>query len=245
MMKKFLVAVPVLMIAAAGSTGCATKKFVRTEVGAVNDKVTGLTTRMEQNEERIKANEEKIGQVDGKLTQVDGKVGQVDQKATSAGQSADAAKTAASSADAKAQKLADAARKLSYGVVLSEASGGFKFSKTVLPDEAKTQLDKMVTDLQADPKAVFFTIEGHTDSTGPATINEQIGLDRAEAVKRYLYEQHNVPLHKISVISYGETKPVDSNRTRDGRAKNRRVEVKVSSPESDAPAPTAARTGGF
>jgi outer membrane protein OmpA-like peptidoglycan-associated protein len=245
MMKKFLVAVPVLAIVAAGSTACATKKFVRTEVGAVNDKVTGLTTRMEENETRIKANEEKIGQVDGRVTQVDGRVGQVDQKATSAGQSAEAAKTAATAADTKAQQLAEASRKLIYGVVLSEASGGFKFSKAALPDEAKGQLDKMVTDLQADPKAVFFTIEGHTDSTGPATINEQIGLERAEAVKRYLYEQHNVPLHKISVISYGETKPVDSNRTRDGRAKNRRVEVKVSSPEAGAPAATTARTGAF
>jgi outer membrane protein OmpA-like peptidoglycan-associated protein len=243
MMKKFLVAVPVVMLAA-GSTACATKRFVRTEVGAVNDKVTTLTTRMEENENRIKANEEKIGQVDTKVGQVDQKVGQVDQRAQAAGQSADAAKTAAAAADAKAQKIADTNRKLVYGVVLSEASGGFKFSKAMLPDEAKAQLDKMVSDLATDPKSVYFTVEGHTDSTGPATVNENIGLERAEAVKRYLYEQHNVPLHKISVISYGETKPVDSNRTRDGRAKNRRVEVKVTSPESDAqPAATAARTG--
>ena len=243
MMKKFLVAVPVVMMAAAGSTACATKKFVRTEVGAVNDKVTGLTTRMEQNEQRIGDAEKKIGEVDGKVGQVDQKVGQVDQRAQAAGQSAQAAQTAAQAADAKAQKIVDTSRKLVYGVVLSEASGGFKFSKSMLPDEAKAQLDKLVTDLATDPKAVYFTIEGHTDSTGPATINEAIGLERAEAVKRYLYEQHNVPLHKISVISYGETKPVDSNRTRDGRAKNRRVEVKVSSPESDAAAATTARTG--
>jgi outer membrane protein OmpA-like peptidoglycan-associated protein len=244
MMRKFLVAVPVVLIAAAGSTACATKKFVRTEVGAVNEKVTSLTSRVEEHDQRIKASEEKIGQVDTKVGQVDQRVGQVDQRAQAAGQSAEAAKTAASAADSKAQKLVDASHKMVYGVVLSEASGGFKFSKATLPDEAKAQLDKLVSDLATDPKSVYFTIEGHTDSTGPATINEQIGLERAEAVKRYLYEQHNVPLHKISVISYGETKPVDSNRTRDGRAKNRRVEVKVSSPESDTPASTAARTGG-
>jgi outer membrane protein OmpA-like peptidoglycan-associated protein len=243
MMKKFLVAVPVVMIVAAGSTACATKKYVRTEVGAVNDKVTTLTTRMEQNEQRISDAEKKIGEVDGKVGQVDQRVGQVDQRAQAAGQSATAAQTAATAADAKAQKAIDFNHKLVYGVVLSEASGGFKFSKAALPDEAKMQLDKLVTDLSGDPKAVYFTIEGHTDSTGPATINESIGLERAEAVKRYLYEQHNVPLHKISVISYGETKPVDSNRTRDGRAKNRRVEVKVSSPEADAAAATTARTG--
>ena len=91
---------------------------------------------------------------------------------------------------------------------------------------------------------MFFEIEGHTDSTGAATTNEMIGLERAEAVKRYLYEQHHVPLHKISVISYGETKPVDSNGTRAGRARNRRVEVKVLSPEA-ATAEADDRAHGF
>ena len=127
--------------------------------------------------------------------------------------------------------------------MLNEAQGGFKFAKAALPDEAKAQLDKLVANVAADPKAVFFEIEGHTDSTGAATTNELIGLERAEAVKRYLYEQHHVPLHKISVISYGETKPVDSNGTRAGRARNRRVEVKVLSPEAAAAEATTARTG--
>ncbi|HEY8548491.1 MAG TPA: OmpA family protein [Vicinamibacterales bacterium] len=240
-MKKFLMVIPVVAMAA-GSTACATKKFVRTEVGAVNDKVTTLTTRMEENETRIKANEEKIAQVDQKYDQ---RVGEVDQKATSAGQSAEAAKQAAQQVDTKVTELANANRRLIYGVVLNEAQGGFKFGNSTLPDEAKAQLDKMVADLAADPKAVFFEIEGHTDSTGPSEINEQIGLARAEAVKRYLYEQHRVPLHKMSVISYGETRPVESNRTRDGRAKNRRVEIRVLSPEAapEATTTSAASTG--
>jgi outer membrane protein OmpA-like peptidoglycan-associated protein len=243
MMRKFLMAVPVVALAATGSTACATKKFVRTEVGTVNDKVSTLSQRLEEDEQRIKANEEQITKVDQKYDQ---RVGQVDQKATSAGQSADQAKQAASAADAKAEKIAAVNRKLVYGLVLSESQGGFKFGNAELPDEAKSQLDTMVSSLQTDPKSVFIEIEGHTDSSGPASINEQIGLQRAEAVKRYLYEQHKVPLHKINVISYGETKPVDSNRTRDGRKKNRRVEVRVLSPEVEgqaAPTATAARTG--
>ena len=239
-MKKFLMVVPVLALAA-GTTGCATKKFVRTEVGAVNEKVTTLTSRMEENEQRIKANETKIAEVD---TKYDQRVGQVDQKATQAGQSATQAAEAAKSVDTKFSAFEANSRKLVYGLVLNEASGGFKFAKAALPDEAKAQLDKLVANVAADPKAVFFEIEGHTDSTGAATTNEMIGLERAEAVKRYLYEQHHVPLHKISVISYGETKPVDSNGTRAGRARNRRVEVKVLSPEAAAEqATTAARTG--
>ena len=52
-------------------------------------------------------------------------------------------------------------------------------------------------------------------------------MERAEAVKRYLYEQHQIPLHKMNVISYGEEKPVAPNKTRDGRAQNRRVVIKI------------------
>ena len=238
-MKKFLMVFPVVALAA-GTTGCATKKFVRTEVGAVNEKVTTLTSRVEENETRIKANETKIAEVD---TKYDQRVGQVDQKATAAGQSATQAAQAAKDVDGKLTTFEANSRKLVYGLVLNEAQGGFKFAKAALPDEAKAQLDKLVANVAADPKAVFFEIEGHTDSTGAATTNELIGLERAEAVKRYLYEQHHVPLHKISVISYGETKPVDSNGTRAGRARNRRVEVKVLSPEAAAAEATTARTG--
>ena len=85
----------------------------------------------------------------------------------------------------------------------------------------------MVTQLKADPKGAFFEIEGHTDNVGDKMINEKLGLERAEAVKRYLYEQHQIPLHKMNVISYGEDKPVAPNKTRDGRAQNRRVVIRV------------------
>ena len=85
----------------------------------------------------------------------------------------------------------------------------------------------MVNQLKADPKGVYIEIEGHTDNVGAQDVNERIGLERAEAVKRYLYEQHQIPLHKINVISYGEDKPVAPNNTKDGRAQNRRVVIKV------------------
>ena len=81
--------------------------------------------------------------------------------------------------------------------------------------------------LKADPKGVFIEIEGHTDNVGDKAFNEKLGLARAEAVKRYLYQQHQVPLHKINVFSYGEDKPVAPNTNRAGRAQNRRVVVRV------------------
>jgi outer membrane protein OmpA-like peptidoglycan-associated protein len=96
-----------------------------------------------------------------------------------------------------------------------------------LPDEAKAAIDRMVQQLKQDPKNIYIEIEGHTDNVGEATVNERIGLERAEAVQRYLYEQYQVPLHKMNIISYGEEKPVSPNNTRDGRAQNRRVVIKV------------------
>jgi peptidoglycan-associated lipoprotein len=220
MMRKLLTVVPVVALAMAGSTACATKKFVRTEVGAVNDKVGTLSQQLEQNEQRTKENEQKIAQVDQKA-------GQADQHAAAASSAAQEARSAAAAVDAKADALDKANRKLVYEVVLSEAEGGFKFGKAVLPDAARAQLDKMISDLQADPKAVWFEVEGHTDSVGDAKTNERLGMERAEQVKRYLYETHKVPLHKINVISYGETKPAASNKTKAGRAENRRIVVRV------------------
>jgi len=235
MSRQLLIAVSVFALAM-GSTACATKKFVRTEVGAVNDKATTLAARTEENEQRITG-------VDERVTQVDQKASVAGQAADQARQAADQAKQAAASADTRVTDLADSGRSLVYGVVLNESQGGFTFANATLPDEAKVQLDKLMVGVLANPKAVVFEIEGHTDSSGGTALNRQIGLDRAEAVKSYLHEQHKVPLHKMSVISYGESRPVDSNRTRDGRAKNRRVEVNVLSAEASTPMITA-RTGG-
>ena len=127
----------------------------------------------------------------------------------------------------RADAIEKASRRLVYEVVLSEDKGNFKFGKALMPDEAKAELDKLVQQLKAEPKGAYIEIEGHTDSAGTPDGNYQLGLERAENVKRYLYEQHQVPLHRINVISYGEDKPIAPNKTRDGRAQNRRVVIKV------------------
>jgi outer membrane protein OmpA-like peptidoglycan-associated protein len=217
MFRRLLMVVPVVAVAVAGSTACATKKFVRTEVGTVNDKVTTLSTTVEENQART----------DERISEVDAKAGAADEKAAAAGSAATEARSAADSATNRAEEVDKSFRKLIYEVTLDEAAGKFKFDDAALPEGATALLDKMITDLQADPQAVWFEIEGHTDSTGSQAYNEKLGLQRAEAVKQYLYEQHKIPLHKMNVLTYGETKPVASNQTRDGRAENRRVVIKV------------------
>jgi len=238
MFRNLFVAIPIAVLAVGGSTACATKKFVRTSVGEVNDKVDSVGRSLEETQERTRQNEAKITEVDQKAQAAAQAASQAaataDQKATSAGSAAQQAQsaanqagTAASAAGSKADAVDKAAKRIMFEVVLSEDEGNFAFGKTMLPEEAKAKLDQMITRIKADPKGAFFEIEGHTDNVGDKMYNEKLGLERAEAVKRYLYEQHQIPLHKMNVISYGEDKPVAPNKDRAGRAQNRRVVIKV------------------
>ena len=226
MLRKLFVAVPIAVLAIGGSA-CATKKFVRTSVGEVNDKVDAQGRSLEQTQERTRQNEARIGEVDQKAQAAASSAQQANSAAAAANSAASAAHNAATEVGGKLDVFDKQNRRLIYEVVLSEDSGNFKFGKVDLPQEAKAKLDEMIEKLKADPKGAFFEIEGHTDNVGDPKTNERIGLERAEAVKRYLYEQHQIPLHKMNVISYGEDKPVAPNNNRDGRAQNRRVVVKV------------------
>jgi outer membrane protein OmpA-like peptidoglycan-associated protein len=226
-MRKSLFAASTLALTVAIAPACATKGFVRTEVGNVNSKVDTLSGTVEETQNRVGQTETRIGAVD--------------QKAEAAGKAAADARSAAGTAQSAADKAAASATavggrvdeviarsgRLVYEVTLSEDQGNFRFGGTELPDEAKAAIDGMINQLKANPQNVYFEIEGHTDNVGGAELNERLGMERAEAVKRYLYETHQVPLHKMNVISYGEDKPASPNNTRAGRAQNRRVVVRV------------------
>jgi outer membrane protein OmpA-like peptidoglycan-associated protein len=227
-------AVPIAALATAGTIGCATKGFVRTSVGEVNEKVDSLGRSVEETQERTRQNETRINEVDQKAQaaansaqQANNAASQANNAASQANSAAASASSAAGAANARAEAVEKVMRRLVFEVVLSEDQGNFLFAQTALPDEAKAALDEMVTRVKSDAQAVWFEIEGHTDNVGEKPINERIGLERAEAVKRYLYDQHQVPLHKMNVISYGEDKPVAPNNSRDGRAQNRRVVIRV------------------
>jgi outer membrane protein OmpA-like peptidoglycan-associated protein len=218
-MRRLLFALPIVALAM-GPTACATKKYVNTRVTEVNDKVTSVGKSLEETQERTRKNEERIGQVDQK-------VDVVAQRADEANRSAGEARNVADTAVAKADELDKASRRLVYEVVLSEDMAKFKSGHATLSPEAQVEIDQLVQTLESQPRNVFIEIEGHTDAVGSKDLNDRLGLERAEAVKRYLYEQHNIPLHKMNVISYGESKPLAPNNTRDGRMQNRRVVIKV------------------
>jgi len=227
MFGKFFVAVPIALVAVGGSTACATKKFVRTSVADVNSKVDSLGRSVEETQERTRRNEGRITEVDQKAQAAAQSAQQANDAAAAANTAAAAAGSTAKEADTKIDTLDKQNKRLVYEVVLSEDQGNFKFGKTDLPDSAKQRIDQMVAQLKQDPKNIYLEIEGHTDNVGDKATNERIGLARAEAVKRYLYDQYQVPLFKINVISYGEEKPIAPNKTRAGRAQNRRVVIKV------------------
>jgi len=103
----------------------------------------------------------------------------------------------------------------------------FRTGSAVLSMDSKTKLDEVATKAM-NSKGYVLEVSGFTDSTGSITRNRALSQRRADAVIRYLVENHRIPLRRIiTPYGFGETNAVAENNTRDGRAQNRRVEVKL------------------
>ena len=206
------------------SAGCATKSFVTESVeeraAAIEGRVSAVERSVEDVADDTRTNSARVAEVDQTAnTALD--------TARSADTSAHDAGSAASEAMTRVRTLEAANRQLLFEIVLSEDHGQFRFADTALPEPAAASLDALIARVRDSATSAQFEIEGHTDETGPTEYNHRLGLERAESVRLYLHEHHELPLHKINVISYGEKKPVVPNDSADGRAKNRRVVVRV------------------
>jgi outer membrane protein OmpA-like peptidoglycan-associated protein len=200
-----------LLAASVALAGCAKKSFVQREVGEVNKKVDAVSAEVEKTQQRVQQNEVRIDAVD---------------KSAQAGITE--AKGSASAAMTKAQEAEKAAKgKLIYTVTLSNDKVTFPVNKAEISDEAKAMIDAAVGPLVKENRGVWFEIEGHTDNTGDATYNLELGEERAMAVRDYLAKAHGIALNRLNVISYGEEKPVAENSNREGRAQNRRVVIRI------------------
>ena len=128
------------------------------------------------------------------------------------------------------QRATDAGKlaqgKFVYSMVMSDDSAHFPVSRSQLSSEEMARLDDFANKLKTDNRNVYLEIQGYTDTTGSAQGNLRLGEERAEAVRRYLSKE-GVALNRMSTISYGEDQPVASNKSRTGRAQNRRVVVVV------------------
>jgi len=195
----FVLAIAMALVA----TGCATKKYVTTEVAgleaASSQRMDGIESQVESNQSRLDEQEQNMGEI--------------------------------SQTAQEALERAIAAGKLSEGTFLfetifSDDKVQFGFDEYSISDTATQALDIFVEDLKARDQSVYIEIQGHTDSTGSEAYNLQLGQRRAEAVRRYL-NQRGIPLARMAVISYGMAAPIADNSTTEGRSVNRRVTVVV------------------
>lgn len=149
--------------------------------------------------------------------------GEVDQQQQHLGQLDQTTQDALNRATA-AGKLAEG--KFLYSMVLSDDSVKFPVDGSKLSPEAQSRLMDFVEKLKSDNRNVYVEIQGHTDATGPEDLNQRLGEERAEAVRLFMNQQ-GVALNRMATISYGAKAPVADNKTRAGRAQNRRVVVIV------------------
>jgi peptidoglycan-associated lipoprotein len=200
-----------LLAAGVALAGCAKKSYVQREVGEVNKKVDAVSAEVEKTQQRVQQNEVRIDAVD---------------KAAQSG--IGEAKDSAQAAMTKAQDAEKAAKgKLIYTVTLSNDKVRFPVNKADVSDEAKAMIDEAVAPLVKENRGVYFEIAGYTDSTGDAAYNFKLGEERAMAVRDYLAKTYGIALSRLNVISYGEDNPVADNATREGRALNRRVVIRI------------------
>jgi outer membrane protein OmpA-like peptidoglycan-associated protein len=223
-MKRRFATVFVVAVFVGGLTGCATKGYVNQNIAEVNEKVETLAEALEDTQEQTRTNADGVAEATRRADSASDSAADAGRSAADAGRAASVADDRAAAVGRDTERL----MRLLYEVVLSQEQGNFGFGQADLPDAAKMEIDGLAQRLKSDsPGNVYIEIEGHTDSTGDPNVNEQLGLERAEAVKRYLHESHEIPLHRMNVISYGEDKPIAPNDTQTGRAQNRRVVVRV------------------
>ncbi len=230
------------------ATGCATKKYVAKSIAPVEQRVTTAEAKNGEQDTKIAANATQIEGVDRDLSRTKERLTDTDAKAAAAGAAAaaadakaSAAAAAAGAADTKAQQgietgtmaaksvdtLRDDVRAGKFKMVKNDTVL-FSVNARILSDEAKAQLDGFAASLDGLSRYVV-EVQGFTDKTGPATYNDALSQERAEAVARYLAKQHKVPLRNINLLGSGVSD--GDQKTRQERAQGRKVDVRVFVPE--------------
>jgi len=202
-----------LLIAAMGLSlaGCATTSDVDKKIAEAqaktDKKIDSVSTQFEDLQEKQKATEGKVGEQGKQIEQISQSAKEALQRAQEAGVLAKG--------------------KIVFQQSFAEDRVRFKVNSFEVTKDAKAALDEFAAKVKTLDKGVYLEIQGHTDDTGGSDYNDQLGQQRAEAVRRYLAREHKLPLGRISTISYGDTQPVETNKTAKGRAQNRRVVIVV------------------
>jgi OmpA-OmpF porin, OOP family len=217
----------------AATVGCASKNYVRQETTPLINKTNELDDLTAKNTNAIK---DVDARAQAGIQQVTAKATEVDQKAQAAADQAGQAQTQADNAVHRVDSLSNTVANLDNYRVVTETAVQFGFDKDNLTKDSKAALDQLATNVP-NAKGYIIAVEGGTDSVGDAEYNYALSQRRADSVVQYLASQHNIPAHKIYLIGLGKDKPVESNKTRDGRARNRRVDVRLMTNTVDGSAP--------
>lgn len=232
-------------------TGCATKKYVAKSIAPVEQRVSGTENKNAEQDKQIASQGTEIQELDRdlsrtkeKLTDTDNKANQANLAAKAADQKADGAQQAANGAQQSANnaktfaeqgldRLGRTVDSMNKFQMVKSETVLFGVNKESLTDESRQQLDDLAKQAAAMDRYVI-EIQGFTDKTGPADYNDMLSERRAEAVARYLSIQYKIPVRNITMLGEGYAQPVADDKTRDGRKQNRRVEVKLWVPETQA-----------
>ncbi|HEY0386724.1 MAG TPA: OmpA family protein [Pyrinomonadaceae bacterium] len=204
-----------------------------------------VEARVDPVENRVGTAENRLGQVEQNAQRLSGQIDELAAVSNAAKGGAKAAQETADQAVAGVNATNERISALDDYVPQESIAINFRVNSAVLSPQAKTQLDDLATKAMT-AKGYVIEVSGFTDSTGSVDKNRRLSSQRADAVVRYLAENHRIPLRRIiTPFGYGETNAVADNTTREGRAQNRRVEVKIlvnrglqqSAPTMNTPAP--------
>ncbi len=231
-----------LAVSMAATVGCTSKNYVKQQTTPLINKTNELDDMTAKNSKDIK---DVDARAQAGIAAVNAKTADVEQKAQAANQSATSAQQMADAANNRVGMLTNTVANLDNYRPVAETSVKFGFNRDNLTPKAMEALDQLAGTISST-KGYIIALEGSTDSVGSADYNYDLSQRRANSVTQYLASKYNVPAHKIYVIGLGKDKPVETNKTREGRADNRRVDVRLMTNtvgDTTAPTPAPATTG--
>jgi outer membrane protein OmpA-like peptidoglycan-associated protein len=214
----------ILLAASIAATfGCTSKNYVKQQTTPLINKTNELDDMTAKNSKDIK---DVDARAQAGIQAVNAKTAEVEQKAQTANQNATSAQQVADAANNRVGVLTNTVANLDNYRPVAETSVKFGFNKDNLTAKSKDALDQLAGTISST-KGYIITLEGGTDSVGSPDYNYDLSQRRANSVIQYLASKYNVPAHKIYVIGLGKDKPLETNKTREGRADNRRVDVRL------------------
>jgi outer membrane protein OmpA-like peptidoglycan-associated protein len=230
----------ILAASMAATVGCTSKNYVKQQTTPLINKTNELDDMTAKNSKDIK---DVDARAQSGIQAVNAKTADVEQKAQAANQSASSAQQLADTANNRVGVLTNTVANLDNYRPVAETSVKFGFNKDILTPKSKEALDQLAGSISGT-KGYIIALEGGTDSVGSADYNYDLSQRRANSVIQYLASKYNVPAHKIYVIGLGKDKPVETNKTKEGRADNRRVDVRLMTNTVGDTTPTTPTTTG-